>query len=129
MGKTLNAKWLPVESSNMKAVYYNKESHKLSIQFRSGGTYIYSEVDEELYGQLMEAESKGKLDCNWPNKIGINYKKLKATIFPPYMPLGEREKYRAEERKLQLNPDAKPSKFFSRWKHYIEKLNKKKFIK
>lgn len=60
MGKTLNAKWLPVESSNMKAVYYNKESHKLSIQFRSGGTYIYSEVDEELYGQLMEAESKGK---------------------------------------------------------------------
>ena len=108
------------EGKNPKADKYDPQ---LAIGIRLSGqkenhvlVYLYSKFTE-------------KLDCNWPNKIGINYKKLKATIFPPYMPLGEREKYRAEERKLQLNPDAKPSKFFSRWKHYIEELNKKKFIK
>lgn len=46
-----------VVSSNIKAVGH--ENNTLYIQY-SGGVYAYENVSNELYEQLMKAESKGR---------------------------------------------------------------------
>lgn len=66
------------------------------------------------------------LEIDWEKKSDINFKKIQLTKFPPYMIMEEREKYRAEERKYQLNPDLERSKFWLRWNPAVEEYNKGK---
>ena len=51
--------FVPVSSSDLKAVQYNPESQTLEIQFHSG-TYRYSDVPEAVHDGLMTASSHGK---------------------------------------------------------------------
>ena len=46
-----------VESSMMRTVGYDPQEHILEIEFQSGGIYQYYKVDEEVFKELMEAES------------------------------------------------------------------------
>jgi hypothetical protein len=48
-----------VESSNIKAIGYDKPTRKLRIQFKSG-LYEYVNVEKQLFDGFLEAESKGK---------------------------------------------------------------------
>jgi hypothetical protein len=50
--------FVPVSSSNLKAVQYIPESQILEIQFHSG-TYRYSNVPEAIHNGLMSASSHG----------------------------------------------------------------------
>jgi hypothetical protein len=49
-----------VESSMLAAVGYNPSTAVLELEFRNGLIYQYAEVGEEIYRELMAAESKGR---------------------------------------------------------------------
>lgn len=51
-------KMIPVSSSNISSIGY--ENGELYIQFHSGGTYVYTNVPESVYNNLMSAGSHGK---------------------------------------------------------------------
>lgn len=50
----------PVQSSSIKALHYDKEQHKLTIEFKQGKHYQYSDVPEYMYIRLIQAKSIGK---------------------------------------------------------------------
>lgn len=52
--------WESVESSNLAYIGYDEERQDLQIQFRSGAWYAYSNVPDEIYEGLMNADSKGQ---------------------------------------------------------------------
>ena len=49
-----------VDSSNVEAIGYNAEAQELHVRFlKSGETYVYYDVEEWVFQELMQAESKG----------------------------------------------------------------------
>ncbi len=48
-----------VDSSNIESIGYDEETQELHIQFLSGGYYIYSEVPQYIFEELMNSPSKG----------------------------------------------------------------------
>ena len=54
-----------VKSSNIKAIGYNPNTKKMYIQFHSGGTYEYSDVDLDDYINFKNAPSHGKELHSW----------------------------------------------------------------
>ena len=49
-----------VDSSNIEAIGYDPEARELHVRFlKSGDTYVYSDVDQAVFDELMQAESKG----------------------------------------------------------------------
>jgi len=67
--------FVPVNSSNLKAVQYFPESQTLDIQFHTSGTYRYSNVPEAIHNGLMSAASHGKY-FNQNIKEKYPYKKI-----------------------------------------------------
>jgi KTSC domain len=65
-----------VESSMIHAVGYEPSTKILEVVFNSGKTYQYFDVPEEVYKELMEADSKGQymgyavIDCYDYARIG-----------------------------------------------------------
>jgi hypothetical protein len=51
---------LPVTSTDINSVGYDVDSQVLEIEFHKGGMYQYFEVPQEIYEELMGADSKGK---------------------------------------------------------------------
>ncbi len=54
---------IKVESSNLEYVSYNQEKQELTVYFKNRKAeehYIYSKVPVTVFGELMQAESKGK---------------------------------------------------------------------
>jgi len=49
-----------VKSSNIKGVFYDRETKFLDVVFINKNHYRYHEVPEETYKGLLEAESAGK---------------------------------------------------------------------
>ncbi len=50
---------VPVTSSTLAAVGYDADRRQLHLEFVSGERYVYSDVDEWVYHELLNAESKG----------------------------------------------------------------------
>ncbi len=49
-----------VDSSNIEAIGYDPEALELHVRFlKSGETYVYSDVNQAVFDELMQAESKG----------------------------------------------------------------------
>ncbi len=44
----------PITSTNVSAVGYDPASRRMRVQFSSGGTYEYSDVDESLYEAMLQ---------------------------------------------------------------------------
>lgn len=54
-------KFLPVESTDLKAVFYDELLNQLFIKFQRGEViYVYFDVNKKIYDGLIEADSKGK---------------------------------------------------------------------
>jgi len=51
---------IPVMSSNLSAIGYDKEEQELWIDYKSGFTYCFSGVPEGVFMQLKKANSKGQ---------------------------------------------------------------------
>lgn len=49
-----------VKSSNIKSVGYDQEQTLLEVEFKSGAVYQYEEVPEDVYQEMLAAESVGK---------------------------------------------------------------------
>lgn len=50
---------IPVDSSNISSIGYDKDSSTLEIEFHSGAIYQYFDVNVNIYKGIMEAGSKG----------------------------------------------------------------------
>ena len=51
---------IKVKSSLITAVDYDKDTERLVVEFKGGTTYVYSKVPEEIYKDMLYAESIGK---------------------------------------------------------------------
>lgn len=49
-----------IKSSNLRTVGYEAETRLLDIEFGSRSVYRYFEVPEQVYRELLEAESAGR---------------------------------------------------------------------
>jgi len=49
----------PVESSNIESIGYDVGSRILEVEFKNGGIYQYKGILQEVYKELMEADSFG----------------------------------------------------------------------
>lgn len=49
-----------VKSSNLKSVGHDPEQSILEVEFKSGAVYQYEEVPEDVYQDMLAAESVGK---------------------------------------------------------------------
>ena len=49
----------PVVSSNIESIGYDSNSKILEVEFTNMSVYRYYEVPEDVYEELMAAESKG----------------------------------------------------------------------
>ena len=47
------------ESSNVESIAYDEHLEELSVVFRTTGLYVYEGVPEYVWGELVEADSKG----------------------------------------------------------------------
>ncbi|MEB2787273.1 KTSC domain-containing protein [Algoriphagus persicinus] len=57
-------KRIPVASSNIAAVGYDKKAHILEIEFHHGAIYQYADVPEKVYEELMNSPSQGAYFMN-----------------------------------------------------------------
>lgn len=57
-------KRIPVASSNIASVGYDKEAHILEIEFHHGAIYQYVDVPEKVYEELMSSPSQGAYFMN-----------------------------------------------------------------
>jgi len=48
-----------VESSNLASIGYDAENEILEVEFKHGGVYQYFDVPENVYDELMNADSHG----------------------------------------------------------------------
>lgn len=48
-----------VDSSNVEAVGYDDATRELHVRFTTGRTYVYLDVDEFHFQELLAADSKG----------------------------------------------------------------------
>ena len=62
-----------VNSSNIRKIGY--ENGDLYVEYKSGNTYIYKNIPQNLYESFMKAESKGKF-MNAEVKGKYEYKKF-----------------------------------------------------
>lgn len=51
---------VPVDSSNIATIGYDVDSATLEIEFLRGGVYQYFDVPEQIYEDIMSADSAGK---------------------------------------------------------------------
>src|SRR5437763_8125503 len=56
---TMGMKLRAVDSSMLLAVGYDEEERELRVIFKTGDTYRYLNVPQEVYREWLEAESKG----------------------------------------------------------------------
>ena len=51
---------VPVVSSNVSAIGYDRDRNVLAVRFHGGATYHYRNVPENVYQNMIEAESVGR---------------------------------------------------------------------
>lgn len=51
---------VPVESTSIAAVGYDRAKLRLAVRFNSGATYTYSGVQPDVHAALMAAQSIGR---------------------------------------------------------------------
>ncbi len=64
MNNNSGIKRIPVASSNIASVGYDKKSHILEIEFHHGAIYQYVDVPEKVYEELMSSPSQGAYFMN-----------------------------------------------------------------
>lgn len=67
---------IPVSSSNINSIGYDKQSSTLEVEFSSSEIYQYFDVPEHLYSNLMNAPSKGQF-LNDFIKYSYRYQKIR----------------------------------------------------
>lgn len=92
----------------------DKYDPQIAICFRLFG----KPIDKVLI--FINGEKYGKADIPYKSNVKVNLKKLEAMKFPQFMTYDEREKFRREHRLYMEKPETEVSKFYLRWKEYVE---------
>lgn len=71
-----------------------------------------------------DCEYDSRLRLVVPDDTTFSFDKTKLTIFPEYMTLEEKERWRKEHRDLMDKPDKEPTKFYQRWAKFIQVASK-----
>ena len=66
----------PVESTTILSIGYNSISKLLEVEFKKGQVYVYSDVPEEIYNNLMTSVSIGSALSYLIKKGGYPYEKV-----------------------------------------------------
>jgi len=85
------------------------------------GIQLLPEHDERIVVYL-NGQFKKAYKVPIPEKPKEVFKKTTMVKFPHYMTEEERERFRFELRRYEIDPDTNLSKFFIRWKPYVENL-------
>ena len=85
------------------------------------GIKMYENRDSKIVVYL-NGKFDGSYEVELPSKPKEVYKKTGMIKFPVYMTEEEREKFRFELRQYQLTPEKEFSKFFTRWRPYVENI-------
>ena len=64
---------VPVQSSNIASIGYDRDSSTLEVEFLNGLVYQYFAVPEEVFDGLMHAPSKGSFLDQYVKKAGYKY--------------------------------------------------------
>ena len=78
------------------------------------GIKIYGKRKNTIHLYL-NGEYMGTQDSVVPKSSSEVFENQKLFIFPEYMEEKEKEKFRKEYRKMEVNPEEQPSEFFKRW--------------
>lgn len=65
-----------VESSNLASIGYDAENEILEVEFKHGGVYQYFDVPENVYEELMDADSHGQYFDRNIKKAGYEFQKM-----------------------------------------------------
>jgi len=65
-----------VESSNLASIGYDAENEILEVEFNHGGIYQYFDVPENVYDELMNADSHGQYFGRNIKKAGYQFQKI-----------------------------------------------------
>lgn len=77
---------IPVESSNIRSIGYDRHTGTLRVVFHRSGAYDYPNVPPELVFDLLFAESHGEF-FNRQVKPNFNFRKVDAAeLVPDYQP-------------------------------------------
>jgi len=87
------------------------------------GIQLLDEHNEKVVVYL-NGEFRESFKVSVPTKPKEVFKKTGMIKFPHFMTEEEREKFRYEQRLYEADPEKKQSKFFLRWKPYVENLPK-----
>ena len=49
-----------VDSSNVEAIGYDPDARELYVHFIKSGSYVYVDVEEWVFNEFLQAESKGQ---------------------------------------------------------------------
>lgn len=66
---------IPVSSSNIRSIGYDRQSAVLEVEFTSGDVYQYFNVPEYLYQQFLHASSHGQF-LNDNIRYSYRYQKI-----------------------------------------------------
>lgn len=66
----------PVSSSMIASIGYDVNAQRLEVEFKRGAVYEYFEVPEEIYLNLLSAESVGKYFDAAVKKGGYGYAQI-----------------------------------------------------
>jgi len=66
---------IPVSSSNIRSIGYDRQSAILEVEFTSGDVYRYFDVPEHLYQQFLHASSHGQF-LNDNIRYSYRYQKI-----------------------------------------------------
>lgn len=71
-------KMYPVASSNISAIGYNENDKTLRVIFKGNSSYLYFNVEPQIWQQLSISESKGRTlnECVTKHKEKYKYIKL-----------------------------------------------------
>lgn len=67
---------IPVTSTTMTSLGYDLETRTLEIEFAGGDVYQYFDVPNEIYQELLSAESKGRYFNLVFRPHGFEYRQL-----------------------------------------------------
>lgn len=67
---------IPVNSTNIRSIGYDKQTATLEVEFTSGDIYQYFNVPEYLYQQFLNASSYGQF-LNDNIRYNYRYQKVK----------------------------------------------------
>ena len=65
-----------VESSNLASIGYDAENEILEVEYKHGGVYQYFDVPENVYEELMDADSHGQYFDRNIKKAGYEFQKM-----------------------------------------------------